>query len=114
MIYAQSKDVVQIPLEKIEREHSEESNPKRNLDIMSILPIVTYNQNNLIITSTNVTFDNVPYYIIDVADTVLHSSVLFLQKDVEEVISVSTLYPGIYTIIIEIDGVMFCGEFEVK
>lgn len=98
-----------------ERDLTDNNENRRDFELYSLLPTVFYSKTKeLIITSTNVTLENVSYYIIDVADTVLHSGVLFLQKDVEEVIYVSTLYLGRYTIVIEIDGVMFYGEFDIQ
>lgn len=46
VVYAQSSDPQKVVLEKIEPENNDilkEENPKRDLDIYSILPIVLYN-----------------------------------------------------------------------
>lgn len=89
---------------------------RRDIDILSLLPTVFYDveNENLIIESSYVTFENIPYYIADATNTVLHSGVLYLQKDVERTIPISMLCSGIYIIAIEIDSVIYSGEFEVE
>ena len=112
-------------MEKIEPENNDilkEENPKRDLDIYSILPIVLYEvcsrinvtEDQMTIASHYVTFESVVYYIVDEFGFVQQQGEMTLRKGDEVEISLSSLSLGIYGIVLEIGGECFQGEFEVE
>lgn len=114
--YSQSKDTNKIPLKEINKNIKEESLPKREFSILSVLPDVIHDTTNseLIIESQYVTFESVTYYITDVDGVVISSGELTLVKNIEEFLSISVLPSGTYNIILEIENEYFQGEFDVN
>ena len=117
VVYAQSNNVVKIPLEKKQQgEFGNNELPKRELGVCSILPIVLYNvtEGQMIIASHYVTFESVAFYIVDEFGLVQQQGEMTLRKGDEVEISLSSLSLGIYGIVLEIGGEFFQGEFEVE
>ena len=117
VVYAQSNNVVKIPLEKKQQgEFGNNELPKRELGVCSILPIVLYNvtEGQMIIASHYVTFESVAFYIVDEFGLVQQQGEMTLRKGDEVEISLSSLSLGIYGIVLEIGGECFQGEFEVE
>lgn len=115
--YAQSKDDVRkIPLEDANNDISSDSHPERGLDLLSLLPEVSYNVLNgyMTIESQYVTFGSVTYYIIDDSGLVLLCGDLFLPKECKVELPLSQLSTGMYKIVLEIAGCCFQGEFDVE
>ena len=117
VVYAQSNNVVKIPLEKKQQgKFGNNELPKRELGVCSILPIVLYNvtEGQMIIASHYVTFESVAFYIVDEFGLVQQQGEMTLRKGDEVEISLSSLSLGIYGIVLEIGGECFQGEFEVE
>ena len=116
IVYAQSNDKTPIPLKEVNKNIKEESLPKREFSILSVLPDVIHDTTNseLIIESQYVTFESVTYYITDVDGVVISSGELTLIKNIEEFLSISVLPSGTYNIILEIENEYFQGEFDVN
>lgn len=53
------------------------------------------------------------YYIIDPGNNILITSTLCLNSGEEERVSLATLAPGAYTIVLSVNGRYYCGEFEL-
>lgn len=116
VVYSQSKDNNKIPLENVDEKIAKDCKPKRDLDILSVLPDVMHNTTNaeLIIVSQHITFETVTYYIKDEFGFVLYSDELTLIKGIEETLPISALPAGTYDIILEIGDNSFIGKFDVE
>ena len=103
-----------IPLEEINNERQTDNNIKRDLELLSILPVVQYDTEaeSIIIESLHVSFTSVTYCITDENDAVLTGNEIDLPRNCEHNIPLSHLPQGTYYIVLEIDGIRFTGEFE--
>lgn len=103
-----------IPLEEINNEGQTDNNIKRDLELLSILPVVQYDTEaeSIIIESLHVSFTSVTYCITDENDAVLTGNEIDLPRNCEHNIPLSHLPQGTYYIVLEIDGIRFTGEFE--
>jgi hypothetical protein len=103
-----------IPLEEINNERQTDNNIKRDLELLSILPVVQYDTEaeSIIIESLHVSFTSVTYCITDENDAVLTGNEIDLPRNCEHDIPLSHLPQGTYYIVLEIDGIRFTGEFE--
>lgn len=103
-----------IPLEEINNEGQTDNNIKRDLELLSILPVVQYDTEaeSIIIESLHVSFKSVTYCITDENDAVLTGNEIDLPRNCEHNIPLSHLPQGTYYIVLEIDGIRFTGEFE--
>ena len=90
--------------------------PKRDLDIAAILPLVLYDNTSttLSITSQNVTFESVNYYIVDETNLVSQQGEIILPKGVEITISLLQVLSGVYRIVLDFEGNFFQGYFYVE
>ena len=115
-VYAQSDGVKQILVENNDKDSDKDGLPKRDFGIETLLPIVLYDglNENLAIVSPQVTFESVAYYIVDEFGFVQQQGEMTLRKGDEVEISLSSLSPGMYGIVLEIGGECFQGEFEVE
>lgn len=116
MLYAEENNTVKIPLNKTTNKVSNDELPKRDLDILSVLPDVMHNTTNaeLIIVSQHITFETVTYHLKDEFGFVLYSDELTLIKGIEETLPISALPAGTYDIILEIGDNSFIGKFDVE
>ncbi|MBQ8726958.1 MAG: hypothetical protein IJY83_00525 [Oscillospiraceae bacterium] len=117
-VCAQSEGTVQIELENNEGDDfiSTDELPKRDLDIAAILPLVLYDNTSttLSITSQNVTFESVNYYIVDETNLVSQQGEIILPKGVEITISLLQVLSGVYRIVLDFEGNFFQGYFYVE
>ena len=90
MLYAEENNTVKIPLNKTTNKVSNDELPKRDLDILSVLPDVMHNTTNaeLIIVSQHITFETVTYHLKDEFGFVLYSDELTLIKCIEETLPI--------------------------
>lgn len=97
-------------------EISDEGNTKRDLNIISILPQIFYDNINdrISIISTHVTLESVIYFITDNNGFVLFSGEMMLPKGVEFELDLPNLPEGQYNMVIKISGSIFKGEFYVE
>lgn len=98
----------------IEQISEDESCKKRDIELLSVLPVVMYDteNENILIESKQVTFENIAYYITDKDGTTLLSGDTALPRNIEQVVTIQHLPNGTYNIILEIEGCRFCGEFN--
>lgn len=107
--------LTEIDTEKTDEEVSENNiHSKRDLELLSILPVVQYDTEaeSIIIESLHVSFTSVTYCITDENDAVLTGNEIDLPRNCEHNIPLSHLPQGTYYIVLEIDGIRFTGEFE--
>lgn len=117
VVYAQSNNVVKIPLEKKQQgEFGNNELPKRELGVCSILPIVLYNvtEGQMIIASHYVTFESVAFYIVDEFGLVQQQGEMTLRKGDEVELHLLLLPVGSYKILFDFYGDRYEGEFEVE
>ena len=114
--YAEENSTIKIPLDKITNSNTFNNElPKRNLNILFILPDVIHDTTNdvLKIVSQHVTFESVTYYITNKDGFIFSSGELTLLKGDEKRVFISSLPAGTYNIILEIENEYFQGEFDV-
>lgn len=117
IIYAQSDEIVNIPLEKNQGGEIDVNElPERDLDIYSILPTMFYNAADarFTVTSPYVTFESVTYYIVDESGSVQQQSEIALPKGCDVELWLPLLSVGSYKIVFDFGGSCFQGEFEVE
>lgn len=114
-VCAQSNDSIPIVFEKVPVEDEyigDDELPKRDLELEAILPTAMYDVLNesLNIISPHVTFESVIYYIMDANGIIIATDEIYLPKNVEQTIDISSLPNGTYFIILNIDERYFIGE----
>ena len=110
-----AKAVFTIVLNTNDNEASEnESLIKRDLELLSVLPVVNYNPeiDDICIISNFVSFDNVVYEICDADGFTVTYGTVSLPKNEEIHVSTSTLPNGEGYIYIVIRDSTFVGEFK--
>lgn len=115
-VYAQSDEDAKIPLKDNGFKESGDHLPKRDIELISLLPSVYYHAstNSMVIESEHITFDAVVYTIMDENGSVLLLGEIELPKGVEVELDLPNLHAGQYNIAIEIAGSVFIGDFFVE
>ena len=116
-VFSQSNETLIISLEEITESNdnvAKKNEIKRDIELLSVLPVVTYNQeiDEIRIMSNFVYFDNVTYEICDADGLTVTYGTVSLPKNEEVCISTSTLPNGMGYIYIVIGEGIFVGEFR--